>query len=186
MDHTKIMVKEGVADIIYPLTYSDERNEFMFYSEPIAKIITIFFKRASSKITWNRLEDLSDYVVGTNAGFNYPPDFQNAAKNQIFRTESLFSPNSTLDNLRKLSLERIDLFICNKEVCKSYIRQYAPEFNNLDYIPKAVGPDNTFHVGFSKSRENGNELHEHFNHQLRKVIQSGRINEIYRKTGVEF
>ena len=182
----EILVKEGVADILYPVTYSDERNEFLLYSEPVAKINTVFFKRASSKIKWNRLEDLSDYVVGLNSGYNYPLDFQSAVNSQLFKTQALFTTESTLDNLRKLSLKRIDLYICNREICNYYINQYAPEFNDLDYIPKAIGPDNTFHVGFSRSLENADELLKSFNQQLQEMIQNERLGAIYKKAGIEF
>lgn len=167
-----LMVENGLVDGIYPYTHNEVRSNTAYFSNPISVIDTVLFKRKSSEISWERLSDLLPYRIGSNAGYHYPAAFQAAEREGLIEIAPLFSQNPTLDNLEKLKIERIDLFICNRLVCQFYIDQYAPMFQNIDYIPRAVGPIKTFHVGFTRMKAGASELREKFNIALDNAINS--------------
>lgn len=180
-----LMVEGGLVDGVYPYTYSESRSKSAYFSNPISIIDTVFFKRRSSEISWETLSDLQPYSIGSNAGYHYPIAFQAAEREGLIKTAPLFSQNPTLDNLKKLNREHIELFICNKLVCQFYIDQYAPLFQNIDYIPKAVGPIKAFHVGFTRKKSGALELREQFNIALDSAIKTGLLEKIYKQQGIK-
>ncbi|KZZ70285.1 hypothetical protein A3765_16670, partial [Oleiphilus sp. HI0130] len=180
-----LMVESGHVDGIYPYTYNEARSNAAYFSNPISVIDTVFFKRKSSDISWETLFDLHPYHIGSNAGYHYPSTFITAERERLLTITPLFSQNPTLDNLKKLKSERIDLFICNRLVCQFYLDQYAPMFQSIDYIPKEVGANKTFHVGFTRKRAGASELRDQFNVALDDAITSGLLEEAYMQYGVK-
>ena len=180
-----LMVEGGLVDGVYPYTYNESRSKSAYFSNPISIIDTVFFKRKTSEISWETFSDLQPYSIGSNAGYHYPIAFQAAEREALIKIDPLYSQNPTLDNLKKLKSERIDLFICNKLVCQFYVDEYAPLLQNIDYIPKAVGPIKTFHVGFTRKKSGALELREQFNIALDDAINTGLLEKTYKQRGIK-
>ena len=179
------MVEGGLVDGVYPYTYSESRSKSAYFSNPISIIDTVFFKRKSSKVSWETFWGLQPYSIGSKARYHYPIAFQAAEREGIIKITPLFSQNPTLDNLKKLKSKRIDLFICNKLVCQFYVDQHAPLFQSIDYIPKAVGPIKTFRVGFTRKKSGSLALREQFNIALDDAINTGLLEKTYKQRGIK-
>lgn len=70
-----IKVEEGLVDGVYPYTYSESRGNSAYFSNPIAVIDTVFFKKKSTAVSWKTFADLYAYRIGSNAGYQYPTAF---------------------------------------------------------------------------------------------------------------
>jgi ABC-type amino acid transport substrate-binding protein len=90
-----------------------------------------------------------------------------------------------LQNLKKLKARRIDLFICNPDVCGFIIKTQAPEFDDLDYIETLVAPLRTFHVGFSKKWPNSKAIRDEFNKAFDEFLKSGELKQLYDDYGMK-
>lgn len=176
---------KGNADGIYVYTKTPKRLEKAYYSNPVSYITLTLFKRKEDNINWNKLSDISPYKVGASGGFHYPDNFLNAAANGEFTLEYVFGEDPNLLNLRKLLFKRIDLFICNPDVCGLIIKKHTPEFEGIDYIDKNVAPPMSLHVGFSKKLTNGKQIRDEFNKRFDEFLDTGQLKQIYDKFGMK-
>ncbi|MFH1154789.1 MAG: transporter substrate-binding domain-containing protein [Pseudomonadota bacterium] len=179
------MLNRGDADGIYVYTQTRERLQTAYYSNPVSYITLTLFKRRCDAIQWNTLSDIRPYRVGASGGYHYPDTFLKAAENGDFTLDYVFNNTPNLRNLRKLVAKRIDLFICNPEVCGIIMKKYAPEFDDLDYIDKNVAPPMSLHVGFSKKLTNGRQIRDEFNKKFDEFLSSGQLKHIYDKYGMK-
>jgi ABC-type amino acid transport substrate-binding protein len=82
-------------------------------------------------------------------------------------------------------LGRIDLLICNPDVCGFLILTHHPEFDLIDYTDKTIAPPRTFHVGFSKKLPDGEKIRDEFNRRLDEFLADGRLIKIYDRYGMK-
>jgi polar amino acid transport system substrate-binding protein len=180
----QVMIEEGKAAGIYTYTQTPERLAAAYYSNPVSFTSDVLFKRKDDAITWKTFADLRPYRVGASERYNYPKDFLEAAQQGVFTLEYVYGENANLQNLKKLKAHRIDLFICNPDVCGFIIKTKAPEFDDLDYAATLVAPLRTFHVGFSKKWPNSKEIRKEFNKIFDEFLKSGELQQIYDRYGI--
>jgi len=181
----QVMIENGEAAGIYTYTQTPERLTAAYYSNPVSFTSDVLFKRKSDSITWKTFEDLKPYRVGASERYNYPKDFLDAAQWGVFTLEYVYGENANLQNLKKLKEQRIDMFICNPDVCGFIIKTKAPEFDDLDYVATLVAPLRTFHVGFSKKWPNGKQVRDEFNKYFDEFLKSGELKQIYDGYGIK-
>jgi polar amino acid transport system substrate-binding protein len=179
------MMEEGKADGIYSYSETPERKEVAYLSNPISLTSDVFYKRKNEVIHWEKLSDLRSYRIGACGGYNYPEEFLTAVRQGELAVEYVTGENSNLMNLRKLKMGRIDLLICNPDVCGFIILSHNPEFNSLDHTEKTVAPPRTFHVGFSKKLPDGKQIRDEFNRRFDEFLTDGRLKKIYDKYGMK-
>ena len=175
------MAEAGKVTGFFALTKSEYRLKHYWYSTPITSIADVFFKRRDEKISWKQLADLEKYMVGATDGYNYAPVFLNAMRDGLFKTAKIASSTPEIQHLRKLVRKRIDLVICEINLCNHIINNRAPEFDKVDFIAKAIGPVRTFHVVFSKKWPESRQLRDHFDRVFKQVSSEGFIEKIYKK-----
>jgi ABC-type amino acid transport substrate-binding protein len=181
----QLMIENREACGIYTYTQTPQRVAAAYYSNPVSFTSDVLFKRKSDVITWKTFADLRPYRVGASERYNYPPGFLEAAQRGEFTLEYVYGENANLQNLKKLKDKRIDLFICNPDVCGFIIKTKTPEFDDLDYIENFVAPLRTFHVGFSKKWPNSKQIRDEFNKQFDELLKSGELKEIYDSYGMK-
>ena len=183
----------GKIDMVYSITDIPSRAEHYFFSDPISVVGDTFFKRKKDHITFKKLEDLSRYRIGTSADYNYSPEFMALVANHTLSTEAVVGTAPELQNFLKLTRGRIDLFICEKNVCNYYIRKHGaidPIFNTLDYIDQSTGGERLFRVGLPKGNgipgqdKKSARLLEEFN-RAPKAIPKAQKTLIYDKYYVD-
>lgn len=118
----QVMIEAGEAAGIYTYTQTPERLAAAYYSNPVSFTSDVLFKRKRDSITWETFVDLKPYRVGASERYNYPKDFLEAAQAGAFTLVYVYGENANLQNLKKLKDQRIDMFICNPDVCGFIIR----------------------------------------------------------------
>lgn len=179
-----LLASEGTYAAFFTITKSKPRLEKLIYTDPVADIADVFFKRKTDPITWASLADLSDKIVGATDGYNYAPVFLTAMRDGTLKTDMIASNSPELQHLRKLALGRIDLMICERSVCNHLLRTHDPKFSGLDHIDRNIGPVRTFHVGFSKKWPGAADLVKRFNAALAAMWAEGKIQEIHQRYGI--
>jgi len=177
-------VKEGLYTAYFTLTINPEREKVLYFTDPISTWSDVFYKRKADKISWETMEDLSQYRVSASEGYNYPSLFKEAVKAKTFKVQFVVGKRPELQQLGKLVFGRVDLFICEVSVCQYYIRTNAPEFKTLDFIDRPIGVVRTSQLGISKKWPNAEQLKNQFNAELAKFVAEGRRKEIFKKYGI--
>lgn len=178
------MIETGEAAGIYTYTQTPQRLAAAYFSNPVSFTSDVLFKRKSDAVTWKSFADLRPYRVGASERYNYPIDFLEAAKRGEFALEYVYGENANLQNLKKLKERRIDLFICNPDVCGFIIKTKAPELDDLDHIPHLIAPLRSFHVGFSKKWPKARAIRDEFNNVFDEMLNSGKLRQIYDHYGM--
>jgi len=180
-----VTAKNGDAAILYAFSKSPEREKDFYFTDPIYNIQDVFFKRKKADISWRKMDDLKMYKIGATSGYNYPSIFLNAMKEKRINVELLdASKTPQLQHLRKLKLKRVDLVICEVNLCNYLIIKHREEFSDIDFIDKSIGPVRTFHVGFSKKWPGAKKLRDEFNKKLKKFKANGEHKPIFKKYGI--
>jgi len=173
--------KLGKYALIFSLTKNKERATNLFFSEPISSIRDVFFKRKDRQIQWNTLDDVAHLIVSASDGYNYSSSFMSASKNKIARMSWVLGDQPEMEHLRLLQAGQVDIAICEVHVCLHLIQSNSAKFDQLDYIDKNIGPKRYFYAGIPKIWPNSKKLLEDFNQSLRKLIKSGKRDEILQK-----
>jgi polar amino acid transport system substrate-binding protein len=172
----------GQFAAIYSLTKSAERERHYYFSDPINTVQDVLFKTKNLSFDWKSYDDLSSMRIAVSAGYNYAPEFAEAIRQkkitEIFETSNR---NPETINLRNLTRGLVDLTICEINVCRYLIRSHVPEFDDLEYLAKPIGPVRTFHVAFSRKWPNAEQLSQQFNVELAKFVAEGGRKKIFEK-----
>ncbi|MBF0368764.1 MAG: transporter substrate-binding domain-containing protein [Magnetococcales bacterium] len=177
------LTKYGDLAAAMLFTHSEERARHFLYTKPIARISDVFYKRQDSEISWQALEDLKPYVVGVSA-YNYAPVFLKAMKDELFKVDLITSKTPEIQHLKKLAAGRVDLVICEINVCNHIIRKRAPQLDTLDHIDRPIGPIRDFMLVISKKWPNAIQLQERFNAELAELVADGGYRKTLDKYGI--
>ncbi len=176
----------GTIAAIFSITKTAEREQHYYFSNPINNVKDVLYKQKSNPLNWATLDDLKPLRVGISAKYQYATFFMDAIMNKKFAVEATFGASPELTNLRKLLASRFDVFICEVNVCQYLIRQAAPRFDTIDYMPQTVGPVRHFHVAFSKKWPGALALSQKFNAELAQFIKEGQRERIFEKYRFHF
>ncbi len=174
---------DGNAALLITFAKNIEREKDLFFTDVLASIEVVFFKRKRDDITWNLLKDVNEYRVGYVQGYDYGSTMMGAIQQGTFNKLDAIAASTTADYQLLLMLlhERIDLAVCPRTQCTRIIRMNAPTLDELDYINKLIGPAREFYGGFSKKWPNAETLRDHFNENLNTLRAEGRIDSIHKK-----
>lgn len=155
-----------------------QRNMTFLYSDkPIIKTINTFFYLKNTNFEWKGdLLYLKKFRVGTSLGYSYSQEFENAVNQKIL------NPDVGLDdlkNLKKLLLKRIDVFICEKNVCLTLMKKYLlkKEQEKITYSKKPLSIEPCYLL-FKKNKI---QLKKEFDIGFEKFIKSERYQKIVEK-----
>lgn len=173
----------GKVALLMTFARNAEREKDLYFTDSLASIEVVFFKRRADNITWNVLSDVKDYRVGYVQGYDYGSTMMDAIQQNTFNKIDAMAASATADyqQLQKLAHHRIDLAVCPKTQCTRIIRMNSPKFDGLDYIDKLIGPPREFHGGFSKKWPNAHVLRDRFNENLNQLKADGKIEDILRR-----
>ncbi len=185
------MIKEGTAHIIFTYTRSHKRQKVAYYSNPISTIRAIFVKNRNSPVpsSWKKLSDLKNYEIGINEGYNYPPVFMEALKNQLFsKLQPLSTEDPTQLNLQKLLKNRIDYFICSVDCIYAINQLPEKDKKMIERIDHIIGSERTLHVGFAKNNPNwksAEKVRQKFNDLFDQYLKAGKVKSIYQRYNID-
>ena len=172
-------VKKGDKDILCGVYYTQEREEFLAYSQSIGEIQDVLFMKEGRNITYQQLTDLKPYKIGVLRGAAHGKEFDAA---DFLNKEEVTHYGQ---NIRKLLVDKIDLMAGPRDVIKFIIKRDYPLF--IDKI-KVVNPPlnmNKIYFGFSKKVEGYQELLKAFSKGLELIKKDGTFNYLAEKHGVK-
>ncbi|GAA3562201.1 substrate-binding periplasmic protein [Marinobacter xestospongiae] len=165
-------VEDGFADMIYSLTYSDQRTEDLLFTAPLSLARDVLFKRRDWPFSWQQLDDLSGQRIGLSESYNYPSEFMAWIARDLARITRISHEQPDLTSLRMLARGRIDLFICEQKVCEYLIahhRDDMPELANLEALPTPVAPPRQLRAAFSRRNPQAAALRDRFDQALAEL-----------------
>jgi polar amino acid transport system substrate-binding protein len=124
---------------IAPCVVGGGREEYILFSEPVASIYSVLWKKKSDDFTWHTYDDLKGRIIGASY-YHYGAGFFEAAEAAKFTLDKVASKTPELIHFRKLLQGKTDMFICELSVGLYLRHQYAPEFDPVDYCPTGIGP----------------------------------------------
>ncbi len=175
--------KAGETDVIVNVKKSEEREKYFIYSDPILYYERFFFKKKTLDIHPTSFAEISSYDIATVNGYFYGEDFDNAH----LHLAPTSSSDPAMSNLRKLVAGRVDLVVCQVNVCNYLIDQHKEEFAGIDYI--ASLPISAFeptYIAFPRAYlARSQQLLQVFNAGLKKYIAEGKKAELITKYSLE-
>ena len=162
-------LRQGTADAGYVMGKTENRKQWLYFSEPFLESEYGFFARLDSGFKYQKPADLDGYTIAT-----YGPSKTSESLEQLVLAANnvniLIRPDDR-EGFRQLASGRVDLVYSNYEVGikmieKSAIRgvHYAGKHRNVKY-----------YVGFSKVTVKP-EVVEEFNQQLANLQKSAETN----------
>ncbi len=172
-------VKKGDKDILLGAYYTQEREEFLAYSQPIAEVQDVLFMKEGRNITYQQLTDLKPYKIGVVRGAAHGKEFD--AADFLNKEEVTHSGQ----NIRKLLVGKIDLMAGPRDVIKFIIKRDYPLF--IDKI-EVVNPPlnmNKIYFGFSKKVAGYQELLKAFSKGLELIKKDGTFYYLAEKHDIK-
>lgn len=171
-----LMIENGDADAILDISYTEERaQQMIFPREPISYSESVLFHKRDRAFSIDRLEDLSEYVIGTIRGYAYGEEFRKADYLNLEPVRSLEL------NIQKLLVNRIDFFISNRPVGLHKIREMGVE-DQIDYLDLVISGGENY-LAFSISDKN-RKLADDFSREMllfRETEEFSMILDRYNK-----
>ncbi len=105
-----VMMQDQDADGILDLAITEERKTYLFFpGEPLSDSSLVILYHKDRPITVNSLDDLKQYRIGTQSGYEYPQGLEEMLVNRD-------DVRAMEQNFQKLKENRIDLMIENRVV----------------------------------------------------------------------
>jgi polar amino acid transport system substrate-binding protein len=164
-------VQSGLYDGVMAVWFSQERAQYLRFSDPVANTLIGFYIRNDKPLPVGSLAALKPYVIGTVRGYKNPDNFDTAG----LRIEPA---DDDITNLRKLAAGRLDLILIDKALARSLLPELPPEAASKIHWqdpPVKVMP---LHVGFAKSKSGSALLSDEFNKGLAAIRKNGKLRQI--------
>jgi len=167
--------KIGVYDVFATPWYSDERNEFLEFSEPYLESRIRFIKRKDKQIEFNSLRDLKGMMIGVVRDYAYDDGF-NASRDLI-----KISERNLVQNLLKLTQNRLDLTLDDELVLTYEINRYMPSsMKELEMLPRPLAVRGV-HIGVSRENPAHAQIVADFDKAIVEMKKDGTYDRIVAK-----
>ncbi len=172
-------VKKGEKDILCGAYYTEEREEYLVYSQPIAEAQDVLFMKEGRNISYQQLTDLKPYKIGVVRGAAHGKEFDAA---DFLKKEEVTHSGQ---NIRKLLVDKIDLMAGPKDVIKFIIKRDYPLFVDKIVVVNPPLSTNKIYFGFSKKVSRHQELIKAFSKGLKLIKNNGTYYYLAKKHGVK-
>lgn len=172
-------IGDGGAWGAFPYSTNEERAKTFAFSDNIAYGRTVFFyyKPQMEAVSWEKLEDLQAYTVGTVTGYYHEAMFAEAKLNVDASADEA-------SGVKKLQAGRIDLFPMADLVGWALIKELFPdEVDNFGILDKPLDQTELC-IMVLKSDGEALKLLDEFNAALQTIKDNGVYDEILAKYGL--
>lgn len=140
-------MKHGLSDIIPMISHSEERQEYMEFTQSIFSdpIVFAYKPGAVGEFEWADWKDLQQYMIGIVHEYEYGKNWDEAVTKYNLRTEPA---NKDLYNLKKLMAGRYDLTLQFRSVAKEILKSF-PEDHGILLDTKPIS-QRDFYFAISK------------------------------------
>ncbi|MCP3925838.1 MAG: transporter substrate-binding domain-containing protein [Desulfobacterales bacterium] len=142
------MTKEGYFHALIGASYTKKRIEYFSYPRYNWKSSVHFFARKGHKFKFNKIKDLCPLRIGIFAGSFYIKRFKSY---NCFNIEAV---PTTQQNIKKLVLNRIDLFLDFKDSVNFYLNKELKEYaSQVEPVYPALETDKIYLVISKKTKK---------------------------------
>ena len=167
--------KIGVYDVFATPWYSDDRNQYLAFSEPYLESRIRFIKRKDKKLEFNNFGDLKGLMIGVVKDYAYDDTF-NESRDLI-----KISERNLIQNLLKLTQNRLDVTLDDELVLQYEINQYLPNsMQELQMLPKPLAVRG-IHIGVSRENPAHAQIVADFDKAIAAMKQDGSYAKIVAK-----
>lgn len=168
-------MKNGTYDVLLNVWKTPDREENLFFSDFYISNKLVFLKKISDNFDYEGISSLEGKKIGTRRGYDYGDEFM---KSNLFNR---FPIDSTLQNIRKLRSNRIDLIIEDELVMKYILNEeYSEKEKQLDFA-EGIYMEKELYFTIFKKNNIGEEFIADFNEGLEKMKKNGKYEEILMK-----
>ncbi|WP_108649309.1 substrate-binding periplasmic protein [Dongshaea marina] len=158
-----------------PWGYSTEKTETHYFSDLILKSPVVLFYLKDRQFDWSDYASLKGKKIAAIRGFTYTKEFHQHGNSGLY---SIAYVNRLTQSFQLALAERVDLVIANFDVGYFTLYKKLPFAQNLfTNHPQPVINSKHFLL-FSKNYPGAEELTEKFNRGLKKLQESGRVDEL--------
>ena|GEM_PF-838241 len=162
-------LKAGRIDGLIGAPVYKEREEYMDYSKPVAKIDFAIFVETANRYV-NSVKSLRGTVVGVHKECLIIDELQKDKRIKLLET------GSVLEALYKLKNKEVTAVIAEKDVTLFYIQQ--KKIRNIKIVGTPVGPVYEYAVAVGG---NESELLQKINHGIMILDKNGTLEKLKRK-----
>jgi polar amino acid transport system substrate-binding protein len=165
----------GVYDVFATPWYSDERNQYLAFSEPYLESRIRFIKRKDKKFEYEGFDDLRGVMIGVVKDYAYDDAFNES------RDIIKISERNLIQNLLKLSQGRIDLTLDDERVLLYEINRYMPNtMDKLEMLPRPLAVRG-IHIGVSRENPGHEKIIAAFDKAIADMKKDGSYAKIVDK-----
>lgn len=155
-----------------------ERERLFYYSDPLMRKERVYFHLKSFSFDWKTIGDLKGLRIGGDKTTNYSKEFMDAERKGDIKVYRVPKKNQ---NLKKLAYGRIDVYPMIKESGYKFINKFLkPERAKLITHHPKVMHEATWHLIFTKKKEENIRLVKVFNRGLKKLQASDKYDEYFK------
>lgn len=171
--------KEGLHDALICAWFSEERNQFLHFSQPYAISRVKFIHHKLEVIPYQTLADLKGKNIAVIRGYAYSDEFLHAPDLKKIETASFETA------MRMVVDRRADLTLEEERVAAYIIKGYLPEnVGQVEFLQPAL-TNNPLHIAVSRKRNDHQDIVDRFNRALATMKSDGSFHTIYRNHGFE-
>lgn len=174
-----VMIQQKQADLLIGAWYTEERNDYLLYSDIIFSSALSFVKLKDSPFEYEGLASLKGKRVGTILGYQYGNDFLRDPN--IIRITS----DSILINIHNVIAERINLALDDHYVVKFMLDQHIKDWKSQLSIVKKPLTDKDLFLAANRSNPQHKVIINAFNMGLAQLKETGRYAEIVRSYNLD-
>lgn len=174
-------VEKGVFDASLTWAPTPDKKKQVIFSDPVFMHKKVFFHLKSTSFDWKTINDLKAFSIGATSDYTYGSEFDTFAKEGSLQVEYV---SNDIQNFRRLLSNRIQIFPSDIDVGFDLINTYfTPEQAELfTYHPLPVQETYTCVIFTKKNPQRSYYLMTKFNEGLKKLKQSGKYNEMIKRS----
>ena len=167
-------LKGGNYDGSSALWESQDRAEFLLYSDPYLENRLLLVGRKGSPVTATSFAELAGKKIGIVEGYAYGPELEQAAEPQFVR-----GPSSE-DNLRALLRGEVDYVLTDALVMHHIAHQHPQQTEEKLEIGENTLLKRTLHLTVRKDLPHAQEILTRFNRELAAMLRDGSYHAALR------
>lgn len=174
-----VMIQQKRADLLIGAWYSDERNNYLLYSQAIFSSAIRLIKPKNSSFEYTSLSSLQGMRVGTILSYQYHDEF--LTDTGIVRITS----DSLLNNIHNLLAGRIDLTLDDHYVVKYMLDKHIEDWENKLSLVESPLMAKNLYLAANRSNPKHKTIIKAFNLGLAQLKKEGRYDEIIKSYDLE-
>ena len=167
-----VMIQKKQADLLIGAWYTDERNDYLLYSDIIFASAIRFIKPRNSTFEYQGLESLKGKRIGTILSYQYNKEFLSDIGIKRITSDSL------LNNIHNLLAGRIDLTLDDHYVVKYMLDKHVVNWEKeLSLVEEPLTSKNLY-LAANRSNPKYKAIIEAFNLGLAQLKKEQRYDKI--------